>query len=60
MSVQASVSFAEGCLDWISPYEELREAAEGEDCEKAEKVLGRLLTEWYVVGASVGFSHRIL
>ena len=58
VSLRAPVSFAESCLYWISPYEELREAAEGEDCEKAEKVLGRLLTEWYVVGASVSFSHR--
>ncbi|KAI1791999.1 hypothetical protein LXA43DRAFT_370993 [Ganoderma leucocontextum] len=53
VGVRASVSFAEGCLYWISPYEELREAAEGEDCEMAEKVLARLLTEWYVVGASL-------
>ena len=58
VSLRAPVSFAESCLYWISPYEELREAAEGEDCEEAEKVLGRLLTEWYVVGASVSFSHR--
>lgn len=53
MSVQASLSFAEACLDRYAPYHELREADEEGDCEKAEKVLGRLLTEWYVVGASV-------
>ncbi|KAM5538370.1 hypothetical protein V8D89_007972 [Ganoderma adspersum] len=51
--VSASGSFAERCLYWISPYEEIREAAEDGDCEKAEKVLARLLTEWYVVGASL-------
>ena len=55
-SASASVSFAERCLYWISPYEEIREAAEDGDCEKAEKVLARLLTEWYVVGASVSSS----
>ena len=53
MSVQASLSFAESCVDKLGPYHELCEAAVEEDCEKAEKVLGRLLTEWYVVGASV-------
>ena len=53
VSVQASLSFAEACVDRFAPYHELREADEEGDCEKAEKVLGRLLTEWYVVGASV-------
>ncbi|KAI0801529.1 hypothetical protein C8Q74DRAFT_499009 [Fomes fomentarius] len=53
VSVQASFSFAEACLDRYAPYHELREADEEGDCEKAEKVLGRLLTEWYVVGASL-------
>ena len=53
VSVEASLSFAEACIDRFAPYHELREAEEENDCDKAEKVLGRLLTEWYVVGASV-------
>ncbi|RPD54492.1 hypothetical protein L226DRAFT_494380 [Lentinus tigrinus ALCF2SS1-7] len=53
VSVEASRSFAEACVDRFAPYFELREAEEEGDCEKADKVLGRLLTEWYVVGASL-------
>ncbi|EJF67498.1 hypothetical protein DICSQDRAFT_165322 [Dichomitus squalens LYAD-421 SS1] len=53
VSAQTSLSFMERCLYWISPYEELKEADAEGDCEKAEKVLGRMLTEWYVVGASL-------
>ena len=56
VSVEASLSFAEACIDRFAPYHELREAEEENDCDKAEKVLGRLLTEWYVVGASVSCS----
>ena len=52
----ASMSFMERCLYWMSPYEELKEAEAAGDTDKAEKVLGRLLTEWYVVGASVSCS----
>ncbi|KAI0696892.1 hypothetical protein C8T65DRAFT_663130 [Cerioporus squamosus] len=53
VSVEASLSFAEACVDRFAPYHELREAEEEGDSEKGEKVLGRLLTEWYVVGASL-------
>ena len=53
VSVQASLSFAEACIDRLGPYHELCEGELDGDCDKAEKVLGRLLTEWYIVGASV-------
>ncbi|KAI0352199.1 hypothetical protein OH77DRAFT_1498079 [Trametes cingulata] len=52
-SMQRSLSFAESVVDSFTPYHELREADEEDDVEKAEKVLARLLTEWYVVGASL-------
>ncbi|KAI0370138.1 hypothetical protein BV20DRAFT_322538 [Pilatotrama ljubarskyi] len=52
-SMQRSLSFAESVVDSFTPYHELREADEENDIEKAETVLGRLLTEWYVVGASL-------
>ncbi|PIL31038.1 hypothetical protein GSI_05734 [Ganoderma sinense ZZ0214-1] len=42
-------TFEERFLRWISPYEEITEAAESRDREKAEKVLARLQTEWDVV-----------
>ncbi|KAI0714531.1 hypothetical protein C8Q76DRAFT_427469 [Earliella scabrosa] len=53
VSVQASLSFAEACIDRLGPYHELCEGELDGDCDKAEKVLGRLLTEWYIVGASL-------
>lgn len=54
LSVQYSLSSFEWCLDRMSPYSEMNEASSEEDYEK---VLGRLLTEWYVVGASVCFLY---
>ncbi|KAH9854503.1 hypothetical protein C2E23DRAFT_884079 [Lenzites betulinus] len=48
-----TLSLAESFVDTFGPYHELREADEEDDVEKAEKILGRLLTEWYVVGASL-------
>ncbi|TFK83225.1 hypothetical protein K466DRAFT_555406 [Polyporus arcularius HHB13444] len=53
VSVEASLSFVEACVDRFAPYRELHEAEDEGDCDKAEKVLGRLMTEWYVVGASL-------
>lgn len=50
MSVQRSLSFFESVLDRFSPYRELTEATE--DLE-FERILARLLTEWYVVGGSL-------
>ena len=47
------LSFIERLLDRFAPYEELCYA---EHDSQFEKVLGRLLTEWYVVGASVSCS----
>ncbi|CDO68495.1 hypothetical protein BN946_scf184499.g20 [Trametes cinnabarina] len=52
-SMRRSLSFAESVVDVFAPYHELREADQDNDLDKAEKVLGRLLTEWYVVGASL-------
>lgn len=52
-SMERSVSFAGSVVDSFGPYHELCEADREDDVEKVEKVLGRLLTEWYVVGASV-------
>ncbi|OCH90040.1 hypothetical protein OBBRIDRAFT_628773 [Obba rivulosa] len=42
-------------IDVFAPYHEMREARleDPPDCERYEKVLARLLTEWYVVGASL-------
>ncbi|KAH8099900.1 hypothetical protein BXZ70DRAFT_1008870 [Cristinia sonorae] len=50
MSLAGSLSTAETVLDWFSPYKDLSGAG---DDEEFEKVMGRLLTEWYVVGASL-------
>ncbi|OBZ66030.1 hypothetical protein A0H81_14009 [Grifola frondosa] len=50
LSVHNTVSFAERILDIFSPYRELQQASL--DCDY-EKILARLLTEWYVVGASL-------
>lgn len=50
MSLAGSFTVAETALDYFAPYKELSEASEDSEFEK---VLGRLLTEWYVVGASV-------
>lgn len=52
-SMERSVSFAASVVDSFGPYHELCEAEREDDVGKVEKVLGRLLTEWYVVGASV-------
>ncbi|OJT05628.1 Deubiquitination-protection protein dph1 [Trametes pubescens] len=52
-SMERSLSFAESVVDSFGPYRDLCEADAESDVEKAEKVLGRLLTEWYVVGASL-------
>ncbi|KAI0829114.1 hypothetical protein BC628DRAFT_1409086 [Trametes gibbosa] len=52
-SMRPTLSLAESFVDSFGPYHELREADEEDDVEKAEKILGRLLTEWYVVGASL-------
>ncbi|KAI0756048.1 hypothetical protein C8Q80DRAFT_1126102 [Daedaleopsis nitida] len=45
------ILLAEAFVDHFAPCHELREAEKS--VENAEKVLGRLLTEWYVVGASL-------
>ncbi|KAL4248404.1 hypothetical protein ABKN59_006838 [Abortiporus biennis] len=45
-----SLSTLESFVDTIGPYKELMDATTDSDFEK---VLGRLLTEWYVVGASL-------
>ena len=59
MSVQGSLSFAGSCADALGPYHELCEAERDGDAGKAEEVLKRLLTEWYVVGASVSPSSAL-
>ncbi|KAI0776335.1 hypothetical protein BD413DRAFT_265646 [Trametes elegans] len=51
--MQRPHSFPEAVVDVFAPYRDLCEADVDNDIEKAEKVLGRLLTEWYVVGASL-------
>lgn len=55
-----SILLAEAFVDRFAPCHELREAEKSCDLEKAEKVLGRLLTEWYVVGASVSRTSPLL
>lgn len=50
MGVPESLSTVERMVDVFAPYKELSEAT---DEGAIDKVLGRLLTEWYVVGASV-------
>ncbi len=50
MGIPDSLSTVERMVDVFAPYKELSEATDEGDIEK---VLGRLLTEWYVVGASV-------
>ncbi|CAL1693780.1 unnamed protein product [Somion occarium] len=50
MSLSGSLSLAESVVDRFAPYKELCEATADSDFEK---VLGKLLTEWYVVGASL-------
>ena len=53
VSLAGSFTAAESVLDWFAPYKELSNA---EDDAAYEKVLGRLLTEWYVMGGSVSIS----
>ncbi|KAI0640328.1 hypothetical protein C8Q77DRAFT_1086012 [Trametes polyzona] len=53
ITVSPSLSVAESMLDTFAPYHDLREADEENDVEKAERILERLRTEWYVVGASL-------
>ncbi|KAI0931091.1 hypothetical protein AcW2_000050 [Taiwanofungus camphoratus] len=50
ISVQNTLSLAETIADMLGPYRDLQEATLDSDYEK---ILGRLLTEWYVVGASL-------
>lgn len=50
ISLADSRSLAVRILESFSPYKELNDA---NDEQGIEKVLGRLLTEWYVIGASV-------
>ena len=50
ISLADSRSLAVRILESFSPYKELNDANDEQDIEK---VLGRLLTEWYVIGASV-------
>ncbi|KAH9830513.1 uncharacterized protein C8Q71DRAFT_368996 [Rhodofomes roseus] len=47
------LSWGERMIDRFSPYTELYEAQRTEDYERFDKVLARLLTEWYVVAASL-------
>ncbi|KZT63633.1 hypothetical protein DAEQUDRAFT_733601 [Daedalea quercina L-15889] len=50
------LSWGERVLNRISPYAELYEAQQSPECtrdERFDKVLARLLTEWYVVAASL-------
>jgi len=53
VSLAGSMSVVGTVLDTFAPYGEMNEASEN---EQFEKILGRLLTEWYVVGASVRVS----
>ncbi|KAL7284924.1 hypothetical protein ACG7TL_000012 [Trametes sanguinea] len=52
-STRHPLSIAESIVGSLTPYQELREADQDKDLDKAEKVQGKLLTEWYVVGASL-------
>ncbi|THH18867.1 hypothetical protein EUX98_g8884 [Antrodiella citrinella] len=49
-TLDEEMSVVERVLDWVGPYKEMRDA---EEEEAVEKIMGRLLTEWYVVGGSV-------
>lgn len=51
------LSPAERLIDVFAPLGELKEATGDHEYEK---ILGRLLTEWYVVGASVRTADRII
>ncbi|THH22405.1 hypothetical protein EUX98_g8200 [Antrodiella citrinella] len=50
VSLAGGMNVAERVLDWVGPYKEMRDA---EEEEAVEKIMGRLLTEWYVVGGSL-------
>ncbi|KAI0328437.1 hypothetical protein GY45DRAFT_1326295 [Cubamyces sp. BRFM 1775] len=52
-SARVPLSLPGSVVNVFAPYQELREADQDNDVDKAEKVLNRLLTEWYVVGASL-------
>ncbi|KAI0658266.1 hypothetical protein C8Q70DRAFT_994149 [Cubamyces menziesii] len=52
-SSRESLPLPGSVVNVFAPYQELCEADQDNDIDKAEKVLNRLLTEWYVVGASL-------
>ncbi|PIL31040.1 hypothetical protein GSI_05736 [Ganoderma sinense ZZ0214-1] len=44
------LQFAESCVNYVGPYDELREAEEQSDDHQMEAVLARLVSEWQAVG----------
>ena len=58
LSSRRWLQFAESCVNYIGPYDELREAEEQSDDRRAEVVLKGLLTEWQSVGQMVSLRPR--
>lgn len=54
-ATDVQLTLFESLLDVFAPYHEMREARLQCDHDRYDKVLARLLTEWYVVGASVSY-----
>ncbi|KAI9062574.1 hypothetical protein FKP32DRAFT_1677105 [Trametes sanguinea] len=50
MSARRPLSFAEAILDRWTPYQQLLEAGQDNDLDKAAKVHKELLNEWYAMG----------
>jgi len=57
ISVDSSLSFIDALVDSFSPYSELREATKDSEYER---ILEKLTSEWYFVGASVRDAISIL
>ena len=54
------LQFAESCVNYVGPYDELQEAEAQSDNQRTEVVLARLVAEWQAIGQMVSMSSAIL
>ena len=53
------LQLAESCVNYVGPYDELREAEAQSDDGRTEVVLARLVAEWQAIGQMVSISSAI-
>ena len=51
------LQFAESCVNYVGPYDELQEAEAQSDDQRTEVVLARLVGEWQAIGQMVSCTH---